>query len=109
MMQRTLMQSGLVVNSADGSPLGTVTQCDAESFTIGKGGFFEEDYRAGYDEILAYRNGEIFLTRHDEQLTHERRQIPAIGAAVPFALEEQRELQTGFEVSDEDRTGSAMR
>jgi len=92
-------QIGITVRSAEGTRLGTVTRCDAERFIIGAGEFFDEPYEAGYDEILAYKNGEIYLNRHNEQLIHERRHIPAVGAAVPYALEEERELAIAMEIS----------
>ena len=57
------VSEGFVVRTADGEKLGKVKQCDADSFVIGKGFFFPQEYLVRYDQVADVRDREVWLNQ----------------------------------------------
>jgi uncharacterized protein (TIGR02271 family) len=80
-MDGRAIKEGQKVRSLEGTNLGKVVACSADTFIIEKGFFFPKDYMARYDDIAEIREDEIWLAISDEQLREGER----LGAGQPIA------------------------
>src|SRR4051794_20816622 len=94
-MERRGVREGLKVRGSDGTNLGKVVSCEADTFIIEKGFFFPKDFTARYDQIADIRSDEIWLGESGDQLRagqQTERTRPVAGMTeevrVPLAEEE---------------------
>jgi len=63
------IEEGMTVRSADGEKLGTITACGESQFHIEKGFFFPKEYVATYDDVIDFREGDVYLRGNLESLS----------------------------------------
>jgi len=70
LLDRFPIQEGVKVYSRDGEKLGKVVSLEDDCFTVQKGLFFPRDYTARYDDILDYKNDEVYLNQDKNEFTN---------------------------------------
>jgi uncharacterized protein (TIGR02271 family) len=61
MMNRTELNEGMTVRSADGDKLGKIVAIDDQGIQLEKGIFFPKEYRASFDQVDQVWNGDLYM------------------------------------------------